>query len=91
MKFVIEKKQGVSRRMLAESWCLNCLLHIFMTNDKIIFCLYCAFLGRLRDPARMYGEVFVNGVKSEMPYGSYVSALLFHLHSFPEAQTTFQL
>ncbi|XP_020247298.1 ABC transporter G family member 3 [Asparagus officinalis] len=30
-----------------------------------------AIAGRLRDPARMYGEVFVNGVKSQMPYGSY--------------------
>ncbi|KAJ6792570.1 ABC transporter G family member 3 [Iris pallida] len=30
-----------------------------------------AIAGRLRDPARMYGEVFVNGVKSKMPYGSY--------------------
>lgn len=30
-----------------------------------------AIAGRLRDPARMYGEVFVNGVKSRMPYGSY--------------------
>ncbi|CAL9132804.1 unnamed protein product [Musa acuminata var. zebrina] len=27
--------------------------------------------GKLQDPARMYGEVFVNGVKSCMPYGSY--------------------
>nr|CAD1843796.1 unnamed protein product [Ananas comosus var. bracteatus] len=30
-----------------------------------------AIAGRLRGPARMYGEVFVNGVKSRMPYGSY--------------------
>ncbi|KAF9620886.1 hypothetical protein IFM89_015283 [Coptis chinensis] len=27
--------------------------------------------GRLRDPAKMFGEVFVNGVKSRLPYGSY--------------------
>lgn len=30
-----------------------------------------AIAGRLRAPARLYGEVFVNGVKSPMPYGSY--------------------
>ncbi|URD81952.1 ABC-2 type transporter [Musa troglodytarum] len=30
-----------------------------------------AIAGKLQDPARMYGEVFVNGVKSCMPYGSY--------------------
>ncbi|PKA45915.1 ABC transporter G family member 3 [Apostasia shenzhenica] len=30
-----------------------------------------AIAGRLRAPARMYGEIFVNGVKSPMPYGSY--------------------
>nr|AWG43866.1 ABCG3 transporter [Lycoris aurea] len=30
-----------------------------------------AIAGRLKAPARMYGEVFVNGVKSRMPYGSY--------------------
>ncbi|KAG1354955.1 ABC transporter G family member 3 [Cocos nucifera] len=30
-----------------------------------------AIAGRLHDPARMYGEVFVNGVKTLMPYGSY--------------------
>ncbi|KAF9621710.1 hypothetical protein IFM89_027328, partial [Coptis chinensis] len=28
-------------------------------------------VGRLRDPAKMFGEVFVNGVKSRLPYGSY--------------------
>ncbi|XP_072988932.1 ABC transporter G family member 3 [Typha latifolia] len=30
-----------------------------------------AIAGRLHGPARMYGEVFVNGVKTLMPYGSY--------------------
>ncbi|KAI0513816.1 hypothetical protein KFK09_009847 [Dendrobium nobile] len=30
-----------------------------------------AISGRLRPPARLYGEVFANGVKSPMPYGSY--------------------
>ncbi|ESR37745.1 hypothetical protein CICLE_v10027904mg [Citrus x clementina] len=30
-----------------------------------------AIAGRLPHSARMYGEVFVNGAKSEMPYGSY--------------------
>lgn len=31
-------------------------------------------LGRLHHSAKMYGEVFVNGAKSHMPYGSYVSS-----------------
>ncbi|KAL5717002.1 ATP-binding cassette sub- G member 3 [Ranunculus cassubicifolius] len=30
-----------------------------------------ALSGRLRDPAKMFGEVFVNGAKSYLPYGSY--------------------
>ncbi|THG17539.1 hypothetical protein TEA_011451 [Camellia sinensis var. sinensis] len=30
-----------------------------------------ALAGRLHDSAKMYGEVFVNGVKSRLPYGSY--------------------
>ncbi|OVA06976.1 ABC transporter-like [Macleaya cordata] len=30
-----------------------------------------AIAGRLRDSAKMYGEVFVNGAKSRLPYGSY--------------------
>ncbi|XP_042035141.1 ABC transporter G family member 3-like [Salvia splendens] len=30
-----------------------------------------ALAGRLPDSARMYGEVFINGVKSHMPYGAY--------------------
>ncbi|KAG4978638.1 hypothetical protein JHK86_038112 [Glycine max] len=30
-----------------------------------------AIAGRLHPSARMYGEVFVNGAKSQMPYGSY--------------------
>ncbi|CAI8592412.1 unnamed protein product [Vicia faba] len=30
-----------------------------------------AIAGRLHPSARMYGEVFVNGAKSHMPYGSY--------------------
>lgn len=30
-----------------------------------------AIAGRLQDPARMYGEVFVNASRSRMPYGSY--------------------
>ncbi|KAJ8559605.1 hypothetical protein K7X08_003663 [Anisodus acutangulus] len=30
-----------------------------------------ALAGRLPDSARMYGEVFVNGTKRHMPYGSY--------------------
>ncbi|KAF5183540.1 Abc transporter g family member [Thalictrum thalictroides] len=30
-----------------------------------------ALSGRLQDPAKMFGEVFVNGAKSSMPYGSY--------------------
>lgn len=67
------------------------LLHVFMTNGKIIFCLYCSFLGRLHEAARMYGEVFVNGVKSQIPYGSYVSALLFHLHSSSEISNYFSV
>jgi hypothetical protein len=29
----------------------------------------------------MYGEVFVNGEKSHMPYGSYVSSMQLHLLS----------
>ncbi|XP_058076221.1 ABC transporter G family member 3 isoform X2 [Magnolia sinica] len=33
--------------------------------------LLMALAGRLRDSARMYGEVFVNGAKSSLPYGSY--------------------
>uniref|UniRef100_A0A453MK44 ABC transporter domain-containing protein n=1 Tax=Aegilops tauschii subsp. strangulata TaxID=200361 RepID=A0A453MK44_AEGTS len=37
-----------------------------------------AISGRLRGAERMYGEVFVNGVKSPLPYGSYVSSF-FHL------------
>lgn len=32
-----------------------------------------SFIGRLPPSAKMYGEVFVNGSKSHMPYGSYVS------------------
>ncbi|KAH1189396.1 ABC transporter G family member 3 [Glycine max] len=31
-----------------------------------------AIAGRLHPSTRMYGEVFVNGAKSQMPYGSYV-------------------
>ncbi|KAE9461226.1 hypothetical protein C3L33_06829, partial [Rhododendron williamsianum] len=31
-----------------------------------------ALAGRLHDSAKMYGEVFVNGQKSRLPYGSYV-------------------
>ncbi|KAG6477603.1 ABC transporter G family member 3 [Zingiber officinale] len=30
-----------------------------------------AIAGKLQDPARMYGEVFINGVESRIPYGSY--------------------
>ncbi|KAK1314826.1 ABC transporter G family member 3 [Acorus calamus] len=30
-----------------------------------------AIAGRLPDPARMYGEVFMNGTNSPLPYGSY--------------------
>lgn len=30
-----------------------------------------AIAGRLHHPAKVYGEVFVNGAKSHMPYGSY--------------------
>lgn len=30
-----------------------------------------ALAGRLPDSARMHGEVFVNGTKRHMPYGSY--------------------
>ncbi|KAF5937692.1 hypothetical protein HYC85_025198 [Camellia sinensis] len=32
-----------------------------------------ALAGRLHDSAKMYGEVFVNGVKSRLPYGSYAA------------------
>ncbi|KAL7153934.1 hypothetical protein ABFS83_04G200700 [Erythranthe nasuta] len=39
-----------------------------------------ALAGRLPDTARVYGEVFVNGVKARMPYGSY---------GFVERETTF--
>ncbi|KAL0460159.1 UNVERIFIED_CONTAM: ABC transporter G family member 3 [Sesamum latifolium] len=35
-----------------------------------------ALAGRLPDSARIYGEVFVNGVKSRMPYGSYRTTLI---------------
>ncbi|KAL8115551.1 hypothetical protein AgCh_022161 [Apium graveolens] len=38
-----------------------------------------ALAGRLGDSAKMYGEVFVNGAKSDLPYGSY---------GFVERQTT---
>lgn len=42
--------------------------------------------GRLHRSAKMYGEVFVNGAKSHMSYGSYVSStkpqLLLDLHLF---------
>nr|XP_017214754.1 PREDICTED: ABC transporter G family member 3 [Daucus carota subsp. sativus]XP_017214755.1 PREDICTED: ABC transporter G family member 3 [Daucus carota subsp. sativus]XP_017214756.1 PREDICTED: ABC transporter G family member 3 [Daucus carota subsp. sativus] len=38
-----------------------------------------ALVGRLEDSAKMYGEVFVNGAKSDLPYGSY---------GFVERQTT---
>ena len=31
-------------------------------------------LGRLHHSTKMYSEVFVNGAKSHMPYGSYVSS-----------------
>jgi hypothetical protein len=31
--------------------------------------------GRLHHSARMYGEVFVNGAKARMCYGSYVSSM----------------
>ncbi|KAH9619100.1 hypothetical protein KSS87_017352 [Heliosperma pusillum] len=34
-----------------------------------------ALAGRLSHSARMYGEVFINGMKSYLPYGSYVSSL----------------
>lgn len=44
------------------------LMFLFLSNS-----------GRLPDSARTYGEVFVNGVKARMPYGSYVSSLLCHL------------
>ncbi|XP_028062394.1 LOW QUALITY PROTEIN: ABC transporter G family member 3-like [Camellia sinensis] len=45
-----------------------------------------ALAGRLHDSAKMYGEVFVNGVKSRLPYGSYfvnfdVALPLYHLDS----------
>lgn len=45
---------------------------------------YCSLftLGRLHHSAKMYGEVFVNGAKSHMPYGSYVSPLLHLLLGF---------
>ena len=33
-------------------------------------------LGRLHPSAKMYGDVFVNGAKLQMPYGSYVCSLL---------------
>lgn len=35
--------------------------------------------GRLPRSARLYGEIFINGTKFQMPYGSYVSARLFCL------------
>lgn len=48
-------------------------------------------LGKLQDPARMYGEVFVNGVKSCMPYGSYVSdqlvAHFLHIKSVQDSES----
>ncbi|KAF9623201.1 hypothetical protein IFM89_038103 [Coptis chinensis] len=45
-------------------------------SDKVVkssngYALPGTLTGRLRDPAKMFGEVFVNGVKSRLPYGSY--------------------
>jgi hypothetical protein len=39
-----------------------------------LICFSYFMAGRLPRSARLYGEVFVNGTKSQMPYGSYVSA-----------------
>lgn len=42
--------------------------------------LFFCNVGRLHDSAKMYGEVFVNGQKSRLPYGSYVSNELCCVH-----------
>ncbi|XP_020592933.1 ABC transporter G family member 3 isoform X2 [Phalaenopsis equestris] len=43
-----------------------------------------AIAGKLRVPARLYGEVFVNGVKSPMPYGSYLPGSSSHRKALVE-------
>lgn len=45
---------------------------LFMLMPEPKFCLVFTS-GRLPDSARMYGDVFVNGSKSLMPHGTYVS------------------
>ncbi|CAH2041686.1 unnamed protein product, partial [Thlaspi arvense] len=40
-----------------------------------------ALAGRLHDSAKLYGEVFVNGEKSRVPYGSYSLAKALALFS----------
>lgn len=42
-------------------------------NDLKLMC-FVSHVGRLDDSAKVYGEVFVNGAKSLLPYGSYVSS-----------------
>lgn len=38
--------------------------------------------GRLHHSAKMYGEIFVNGKKSRLPYGAYVSSKSFESNLF---------
>lgn len=49
-----------------------------LETEEVCFCA----LGRLHHSAKVYGEVFVNGAKSHMPYGSYVSSQYKHLLEF---------
>lgn len=41
--------------------------------NRYNFSLFSGNSGRLPDSARTYGEVFINGVRSRLPYGAYVS------------------
>lgn len=41
--------------------------------------LFMSPLGRLDDSANMYGEVFVNGAKASLHYGTYVSKVFVYV------------
>lgn len=70
-------------RALAGLCCIG--KHLFnltaFINPYELFLTHFGFssLGRLPNSARMYGEVFVNGTKMRMPYGSYVSLCFCHM------------
>ncbi|XVF68527.1 hypothetical protein PTKIN_Ptkin11bG0009700 [Pterospermum kingtungense] len=49
---------------------INLRLSYFILDVKTKSC-FLSNLGRLHPSAKMYGEVFVNGAKTHMPYGSY--------------------